>query len=101
MRPQRTDGPPEEEAPEERRVREPAAEAPPTAPDPQARFTDMMRAISLILSARAIFGATVAGAFMLGLVAMIWPNWIKLAALGLYGLTAVAPAAWLELRRSR
>jgi hypothetical protein len=95
-KPERTDGPPEQAPSEERTVREP-----PQAAAPEARFVDVMRVLSMILSARAIFAAAVAGAFVLGVIATLSPDWKTLVALALYGMVAVGPAAWLEIRRPK
>lgn len=85
---------------------EPEPEAPvPTlpaaagVPDEHARVLAALRAIALILSARALVFATMAGGFVLGAAAIIWPDVTRVGVLACYGAFVIAPAIFLEVRR--
>jgi hypothetical protein len=62
-------------------------------------FMDMMEAISMILSARAILFLVLIGAFILAASAMISPTAMRLGILCAYCVLGVLPCVWLELRK--
>jgi hypothetical protein len=93
MRPERSD------------VAEPQPESPTpairTGPEiEQVRMVEIMRAVKMVLSVRAILALTIAGGIAVGLVAVGWPSWTRLSALIAYGVFVVGPVAFLETRRS-
>jgi hypothetical protein len=72
----------------------------PVATDEKSRaFMDMIEAIALILSARAILLLTLAGAFILAVSAMFDPTVMRLGILCSYCVLAVLPCVWLETRK--
>ena len=79
-----------------------AATAPPLAgvPDDSARTFATLRAIAMILSARALVFATMAGGFILGSVAIIWPSLERVGVLAVYGVFVIGPAIYLERRKA-
>lgn len=72
--------------------------AAPGVPDDGATLA-ALRAIAMILSARAIVFATMAGGFILGAAALVWPDFKRLAVLIAYGVFVIIPAIYLELKR--
>jgi len=62
-------------------------------------FMDMMEAISLVLSARAILLLTLVGAFVLAASAMFDPTAMRLGILCAYCVLGVLPCVYLETRK--
>lgn len=81
----------------------PKIEAPPPAqvpvPDDSARILPALRAIAMILSARALLFATMLGGFALAAAALFWPDYKRLMVVIAYGVFVIAPAIFLELKR--
>ena len=75
------------------------AAAPVQAAEKSTAFMDMMEAITLVLSARAILLLSLIGAFILAIGAMYDPTMMRLGILCAYSLFAVIPCVWLELRK--
>ena len=75
-------------------------------PAPPARseadyLISTFRAAGMILSARGLLAMSLTGAFALAAEAMWKGDVMSLIALGLYGVSTVAPLVWLESRRGR
>ena len=77
----------------------PEAPPPVNTPEKSTAFMDMMEAISLVLSARAILLLTLIGAFVLAASAMFNPTGMRLGILCAYCVLAVLPCVWLETRK--
>lgn len=77
----------------------PAPPPPSPPPDDNERTLAALKAIAMILSARALVFASMSGGFVLGVCALIWPDWQRLAVLIAYGLFVIGPAIYLELKR--
>lgn len=57
------------------------------------------RTVAMVLSVRGLLALTLAGAFIMGMTAMIRGGWMPLVALALYGLCTVVPLVALEIRK--
>ncbi|MDE2096649.1 MAG: hypothetical protein KGL39_05325 [Patescibacteria group bacterium] len=57
------------------------------------------KALGFALSGRAILLTALVGAFAIAVMAMIWPSYFSLEILVAYGIFAVIPVAYLEVRR--